>query len=167
MQLSPGIHVIEIREPGMEVWRRRIAITAGEEREVTPQLVDAGPREKRRTLALGLGGGGAVLLGIGVGMFYRSRSAADEAREIQAAEIMRPIGDTTEPIRTRDDFEDARSRAKQSALISNLSYAAGLGLLGAGIYFFVTSRAPAEDDLPDMVLAPVDGGAVVARTLRW
>ncbi len=167
LPLSPGLHVIEIREPGKDPWQRRIAITAGLDLAITPDLVDAGPRENRRTLAFALGGAGALLCGVGVGMFYRSRNASDDAREILAAEIARPIGDTTEPLRTRDDFDDARSRAKRDATISNVAYVAGLGLVGAGIYFFITSRAPSDEDVPALVIAPVTGGAFIARTIRW
>lgn len=165
LPLAPGVHELEIRDPGKEIWRRRIVITAGQDLPITPTFIDAGPRESRRTLSLALGGGGAVMVAVGVGFFYRSRAAKDEAREILAAEIQRPVGDLTEPIRTRADFEDARSRSDRNALISNLSYGAGLALLGAGIYLFATSRAPSDDDIPDLQITP--SGAVIGKTLRW
>ena len=165
LPLSPGVHELEIRDPGKEIWRRRVVITAGQDHPVAPQFLDAGPRESRRTWSLALGGGGAVMLAVGVGFFYRSSAAKDEARQILAAEITRPVGDLTEPIRTRADFDDARSRADRNALISNLSYGAGLALLGVGIYFFATSRAPSDDDVPDLAIVP--GGALIGRTLRW
>lgn len=163
LPLSPGVHELEIREPGKEIWRRRVVITAGQDQPVTPTYVDSGPRENRRTLSYALGGGGAALLAVGVGFFYRSKSAKDEAREILAAEILRPVGEM--PVNTRADFDDARSRSDRNALISNVAYTAGLGLLGAGIYFFVTSRAPSDDDVPDLAITP--GGALIGKTLRW
>ncbi len=167
LPLAPGVHELEIRDPGKEIWRRRVVITAGQDHPVTPQYIDAGPRESRRTLSLALGGGGAVMLAVGVGLFYRASAAKDEAREILAAEITRPVGDLSEPLRTRADFDDARSREGRNALLSNLSYGAGLALLGAGIYLFATSRAPSDDDIPDLAISPVTGGAVLGRTLRW
>lgn len=165
--LSPGVHELEIREPGKEIWRKQIAVTAGQDFALHPQYVDAGPRETRRTLALALGGAGAVAVGVGVGFFYRSRAAADEAQDILAKEILRPIGDTTPPIRTRADFEDARSRARRNATISNLAYGGGLALLGVGIYLFATSRPPADDEGSQLIVAPVTGGAIVGKVGRW
>jgi hypothetical protein len=167
LALAPGMHLIEIREPGKDPWRKQIAITADQDQAITPDFVDAAPRESRRKLAYAVTGGAGLLLGFGVYAFYTSSGASDDAREILATEISRPIGDTTPPLRTRADFENARSRANKWRTISNLSYVAGLGALGAGIYLIVTSREPAEDDAPGLVIAPIEGGAMIGRAGRW
>ncbi|MBA2539401.1 MAG: PEGA domain-containing protein, partial [Deltaproteobacteria bacterium] len=75
--VSPGIHLIEIRDPGKDAWRRRVAIIAEQDRAITPELVDSGPRERRRKLGITLTGGAAVLLGLGVAAFYVSSGASD------------------------------------------------------------------------------------------
>jgi PEGA domain len=167
IELSPGVHVIELRVAGKDPWRRQVAITADNTTAIAPELVDSGPREARRLLGIGLAGGGIALAALGVGAFYKSRGASDEARSILAAEIARPIGDTTPPLRTRADFEDARSRANRWATISNLAYGAGLIAGGAGLYFILKGRAPADDDVPAFAIAPVVGGAVIARSASW
>ncbi|MBA2543150.1 MAG: hypothetical protein H0V17_26145, partial [Deltaproteobacteria bacterium] len=84
-----------------------------------------------------------------------------------AAEIGRPIGDATPPIRTRADFDAARDRANRWALVSNVTSAAGLATLGVGLYWIITSRAPADDDVPELVIAPVQGGALIGKAGRW
>ena len=171
--LSPGIHLIEIREPGKDAWRRRVAIIAEQDRVITPELGelgelgDAGPRERRRKHGIAMTGGAAVILGLGVAAFYASSGASDDARQILAAEIGRPIGDATPPIRTRAEFDDARDRSNRWALISNVTYAAGLATLGVGIYWILKSRAPADDDVPELVIAPVQGGALIGRAGQW
>lgn len=166
VELAPGIHVVEVREPTKDPWRRRIAITADYETPVTPAFVDTGPRESQRRRGVMLVGGGAALAVLGIVTFYASRNAAEDARDILRIEIARPPGDTTAPLRTRADFEDARSRANTWRTISNLSYAAALITGGIGGYFLYRGRTP-SDDAPEFAIAPISGGAMVTGQATW
>jgi hypothetical protein len=71
---APGPHVIEVRSPGNDPWRRRVVVAADRGALVDLTLVDTARRERTRTKGLWLTGAGvgfialgAVTLGIGVG----------------------------------------------------------------------------------------------------
>jgi hypothetical protein len=51
-ELEPGTHVIEQRKPGMDLWRRRVRIVAGQDTVVTPQFVDTARRERKERIGL-------------------------------------------------------------------------------------------------------------------
>ena len=53
--ISGRIMELEIRDPGKEIWRRRVVITAGQEHPVTPQSLDAGPRDTMEGAMAGCG----------------------------------------------------------------------------------------------------------------
>lgn len=166
IELAPGVHIVEVREPGKEPWRRRVAITADRDTHLAPELVDSGPRESRRRLAKILIGTGAVAAGFAVGAFYISRGSAEDARDILRIEIARMPGETSPPIRTRDDFNAARDRANRWATISNLSWGAALAAAGTGIFLLYRNR-DREGDAPEFAIAPVRGGAIATTGIEW
>jgi hypothetical protein len=166
-ELAPGMHVIEIRSPHRDPWRRQVAITADNITPLQPRFVDSAPRARRGRLGTILATGGGMLFAVGVFSFYSSKDAADEARRIAVAEIARPVGDTTPPIRTRADFEDARSRANRWGVISTVAYGTGIAVGGVGVYLILKGRAPPPDEVPGIVIAPTQGGAMIARTVSW
>ncbi len=166
IELAPGVHVVEVRSKGSDPWRRRVAITMEGTATLTPELHPSGPRERKRTFGRGLVGGGVAFIGVGVATFFASRSAGDDAREILRSEVARPPGDQTTPIRTREDFEDARTRANAWGLVSNLTWGLGLALTGGGIYMVYKHRTP-SGDAPGFALAPVSGGAIVTKSVTW
>jgi hypothetical protein len=165
-QLSPGIHIVEVREPDRDPWRRRVAITVDREQQLAPELVDSRPRESKRRIGKIALGAGTALAVLGVGAFYISRNAAEDARDILRIEIERPIGDTTPPLRTRADFEAARDKANRWATLSNVSWAAGFAAAGAGFYLLYRNR-DRDGDAPDFAIAPVRGGAIAGASLVW
>lgn len=69
--LAPGIHVVEVRSAGVDPWRRRVRVVAGQtvEVEVTPVITVR--RERTRTRGLWLIGGGAGLAGVGGAALYK------------------------------------------------------------------------------------------------
>ena len=166
VELSPGVHVVEVREPGRDPWRRRVAISADREVRLAPELVDSSPRERKRTIGTLLTGGGVVVAGLAVGAYYVSRRAAGDARDILRIEIERPPGDTTPPIRTRADFEAARDKANRWATISNIVWATGLVAAGTGVFLLHTNRRR-DGDVPAFALTPISGGAFASMEIRW
>ena len=166
IELSPGVRVVEVRAQGRDPWRRRIAITAELDTPIAPVLSDSAPRESKRRIGYVLAGGGLGLAALGLTAFYVARDATNEARDILRVEVARPPGDATPPIRTRADFENARSKAIIWGTLSNLSYGAALVAGGIGGYLWYRHRAP-SNDAPEFAIAPVAGGAVVTRSGTW
>jgi len=166
LELSPGVHVVEVRTAGADPWRRRVAIGADGTTTITPDLPPSGPRARNRTIGMILVGGGAAVVAVGIGAFYASRGAADEAREIARQEIARPPGDLSTPVRTRAEFDDARSRWRTWSVVSNLAWGTGLVMASGGIYLAYRFRPPSLDE-PAFAIAPVSGGAIVTRSVRW
>jgi hypothetical protein len=173
IELSPGTHVLELRQDGKDPWRRRVRISAGQKTTVSPMFVETGVRaQKERTGFLVLGAGGAMLAG-GFVTAMMSRDAANEARDIVRVErgrdASRPLSDTEglAAVRTRIDLEDARDRHARFALISNALYAAGIVTTGVGAYFLYKGARQRRDTPPPFAIAPVQGGAVIAKELSW
>jgi hypothetical protein len=166
IELAPGVRVVDVREPSKDPWRRRIAIAADADTVIAPVLPDAAPRESKRRLGYVIAAGGVGLATLGLAAFYVSRDAANEARDILRVELGRQPGDATAPIRTRGDFEDARSKANTWGTLSNLAYGAALVAAGIGGYVWHRNRAP-SDDTPEFAIAPFPGGAMVVRAGTW
>ncbi len=62
--LAPGPHVIDVRVPGKDPWRRRVLIAGGTGKTLAPVLEDTAGRERTRRLGLPF-----ILGGVGLGAF--------------------------------------------------------------------------------------------------
>ncbi|HUS30757.1 MAG TPA: PEGA domain-containing protein, partial [Kofleriaceae bacterium] len=126
IELSPGTHIVEVKSPQTDSWRRRVRISAGQKTLIQPILVDHDQRAavEKRGLYI-LGAGGALLVG-GFATAMISRSAAHEARDIQRIETARDpsqplsVSGMVAPVRTRADFDAATDKAKTFAIISDV-----------------------------------------------
>jgi hypothetical protein len=172
-ELPAGTHVVELQQPGKDPWRRRVRITAGQKTTLAPMFVDTESRtriEKRGMLVAGAGG---VVLAGGFAAAMLSRNAASEARDIvrteRSRDASRPLSETDDvaPVRTRDDLHDARDRSARWAVISNALYVTGLVTAGVGAYFIYQGARERRDAPPPFAIAPVQGGAVIAKELAW
>jgi hypothetical protein len=153
IEADPGLHEVVVRAPGHEPWRRRVLIARGQNRVLDIEL--RGQSELAQARRKGwYGVGGAVALATaGTVFMFLERDAREEANDIWATETARPTSslDTTamfEPVRTREDLEDARSRGKTYGLASLLSYTAAAASLGAGIYYFIDARRQDREGFP-------------------
>lgn len=170
ISLATGTHVIEVRLPHKDAWRRRVRINAGQKTAVAPELVETASREHREHVGLGLLGGGAAIAAFGFASTLIASHASDEAREIVRVETARPPGaiDTSvEPLRTRADFEAARSRANKWRLISNVAYGAAVVTAGIGAVYLFFGARERSDVPPPFAVTPVTGGAVISKELTW
>jgi len=173
VELSPGTHVIELRLPGKDPWRRRVRISAGQKTTVSPMFVDTEGRGSKERAGFYIVGAGGATLAAGFVAAMLSRDAANEARDIVRVERSRdasqPLAQTTEiaPLRTRDDLQDARDRHARWSTISNGLYVVGLATVGVGSYFLFKAARQRRDAPPPFAIAPVQGGAVVAKELAW
>jgi hypothetical protein len=172
-ELAPGTHVIELQQPGKDPWRRRVRISAGQKTVLHPTFVDAGQRGRTERTGLYLVGAGGAVLAAGFVAAMLARDAANEAREIVAIERSRdpslPLSETAmvAPVRTREDLQDARDRHARWAVVSNGLYVTGLAAAGVGAYFLYKGARQRPDIPPPFAIAPVQGGAVVAKELAW
>ncbi len=172
IELDPGPHVIELQKAGKDPWRRRVRISAGQKTTVTPTFIDHGQRERTETTGFYvLGAGGAVLAG-GFVAAVIARDAADEARDIvriERSRDVRPLSETgmVAPVRTREDLQDARDRHAKWSVISNALYVTGIITSGVGAYFLYKGARQRRDVPPPFAIAPVEGGAIIAKELAW
>jgi hypothetical protein len=169
-ELAPGTHVVEIRRPGFDPWRRRVQIAAGQKTQLQPELVATRPREKRERLGLMLVAYGGALAGFGFVSFVVSRRASDDAREILRVETARPPGaidESVEPLRTRADFDAAHDKAVRWAVVSNIAYGAAALTAGVGGYLLYRNAKQRTDDTPPFAVAPVRGGAAIVMERAW
>jgi hypothetical protein len=173
VELAPGTHAIEIDEPEMDPWRRRVRISAGQQVHISPVFVVTERRERRERTGITVLVAGGALFAAGFATALVSEHASSEARDIVRVETARdpsrPLSETgaIEPVRTRADFEDARTRAHRFALISDASYAAGFVAAGIGTYLLYTARRDREDAPPPFAVVPLTGGAMIAKELAW
>jgi hypothetical protein len=171
-ELTPGEHVVEVpSQPRFDPWRRSIKIVAGQKIVLAPDLVETAPREHKERIGFGFLAGGGALAGFGFAAALLSQHAAADAREIIRVETKRdptkPLASTAavEPLRTRADLEDARSRASRWALISNVTYGAALVSAVVGAYYLY--RGAKTEVAPPLQINPVTGGAVVSKEIAW
>jgi hypothetical protein len=170
VELPPGEHTIELRVPDKDLWRRRVRLSAGQKIELHPELVDTAAREHDEHLGMALIGGGGALLAAGFVTALMSEHASADAREIVRVETARDPsnpGYDLEPMHTRADLDAARDRAHSYALISDISFGAALVTAGIGAYFLYKGEAERTDVPPPFAIAPTQGGAFVAKELRW
>ncbi len=171
VELAPGPHVIELRRPGKDPWRRRVRIVPGQDTPVTPSFVDTDRREHAAHIGLAILGGAGVLAGVGFAAALASEHASAEARDIARVETARdptqPLSGAIEPVRTRADFEDARSRASKWAIVSDVGYGAALAAAGVAAYFLYRGDRERDDALPPFAVTPVPGGAMVGKVVAW
>lgn len=171
-EISAGTHVVDVRAPGRDPWRRRVRIDA-QSRTITPQLVVTEECEARERRGLYiLGASGAILVG-GFVTSMLSRDAMAEARDIirikRSRDPLRPLSETSDiaPVRTRADVDDATARASRWALISNITYGVGLATAGVGAYFLYKGARERNDGPPPFAIAPLHGGAFIAKEIAW
>jgi hypothetical protein len=170
IELSPGAHEIEVRAEAHDPWRRRVRITAGQRVEVHPDLVLTSEREHTETIGFVFLAGGGALLAAGFATGLVSEHAASDAREIVRVETTRDPaapGYDLEPKHTRAEFEAARDRASTYAVISDVAYGAALVSIGVGAYYLYKGERQRTDAPPPFAIAPVRGGAFVAKEIRW
>jgi hypothetical protein len=173
--LVGGVHEVSVEAPGRERWRRRVRITRGQKTRVAVELPTTGARAGTRRTALYVLAGAGVFALAGAGAGLISTRAAEDARDLWRIETTRPasvpIGETegVEPVRTRDDLEDARAKARTWSYVSLASY--GVAIVGAGVgaYLLLRSRSPEIDGEPaPFAIAPIVGpdGIGAAVTLQ-
>jgi hypothetical protein len=173
--LGGGVHEVKVEAPGRERWRRRVRITRGQRTKVDVALPTFVDRAGSRRSAMYVLAGAGVLALAGMGAAVVSSRAAEEARDIYREETTRPsavpIEDTIaiEPLHTRADLEDARSKATTWSYVSLASY--GVALVGAGIgaYLLLRDRPTDVDGEPaPFAVAPLvgDGGLGAAVSYR-
>jgi hypothetical protein len=170
IELPPGTHVVEMTKPGSDLWRRRVRVSAGQVTKLQPALIDTADREHTEMTGFAVLGGAAALLAAGFVTALVSEHAANEARDIQRIESARSPSDPMtdkEPLRTRADFDAARDRASTFGVISDIAIGAGLVAAGVGAYFLYKGEKQPTDGAPPFAIAPVHGGALIARELRW
>lgn len=169
--LSPGIHLVEVRELDADPWRRRVRISAGQTTSIVPTMVDTAARESREHLGLGLvAGGGALLVGGFVAALISEHASAD-AREIVRVETARdptqPLSGSIEPVHTRADLDAARSRADTFAIVSEVTLGAALVTAGIGAYYLYRGERERTDIPPPFAVTPVSGGATISKVVAW
>jgi len=172
-ELAAGTHILQLEQPGKDPWRRRVRISAGQKTTVMPELVDTESRSRVETRGFYVVGAGGALLAAGFAASMISRDAANEARDIvrieRSRDPSRPLSETAmiSPVRTRDDLQDARDKHARFAVISNALYATGFITAGVGAYFLYKGARQRRDVPPPFAIAPVRGGAVIAKELAW
>ncbi|HEX5062030.1 MAG TPA: PEGA domain-containing protein [Kofleriaceae bacterium] len=172
-ELLAGTHTLQLEQSGKDLWRRRVRIAAGQKTTVTPEFVDTAQRSAVETRGFYIVGAGAALLAAGFGTAMISRNAADEARDIARIErtrdASRSLSETAmiSPVRTRADLQDARDKSAKFAVISDGLYAVGFVTAGVGAYFLYKGARQRRDVPPPFAIAPMHGGAMIAKELAW
>jgi hypothetical protein len=152
--LDPGSHDIEVRVPGREPKKTTVELKNGERKRVTLEMPRAPvkeiitPRNTRRLYGgIALIGGGALTMG-----------AAGFVALIARQDYVNAIEDC--PMQTctqRDAYDktqDARSRATYMTFVT----IGGAAIVGAGIYFILTSKGkPITVERTALELTPVIG----------
>jgi hypothetical protein len=170
IELAPGTHEVEVRADAHDPWRRRVRITAGQKVELHPDLVPTRDREHAEHIGFIFLAGGGALLATGFATALVSEHAASDAREIVRVETLRDPaapGYDVEPKHTRADLDAARDRASHFGLISDVAFGAGLVGIGVGAYYLYKGARERTDAPPPFAIAPVRGGAFVAKEIRW
>lgn len=172
--VTGGVHEVVVEAQGRERWRRRVRITRGQRTVVAvelPTYVDRGA--KRRKALYVLAGAGAMAV-LGMTAAILSDHAAEDARDIWEIETSRPPGvpidqtEGVEPLRTRDDLDAARGRARTWSYVSLAAY--GVAIVGAGIggYMLIRARSGDVEGQPaPFAIAPTPDGVVVTGMVRW
>jgi hypothetical protein len=168
-ELKSGTHVIELTAPANDPWKRRVRISAGQKTTVQPVFVETASRDAVEKRGLYILGASSVLIAGGFVTAMVSRDAAAEARDIVRIETARDssVSTTLAPIRTRADLADARDKADRFALISNISYGAGLVAAGVGAYYLYKGARERSDVPPPFAIAPTHGGVYIAKEIAW
>jgi hypothetical protein len=170
VELAPGEHTVELRVPAYDPWRRRLRLSAGQRVELHPALVAIADRVHDEHVGLALLGGGGALLATGFVTALISEHASADAREIVRVETSRDPsnpGFNIEPKHTRADLDSARSRATTFAVVSDVAYGAALAGIGVAAYYLYKGEREHADEPPPLAIAPTQGGAMVAKELRW
>lgn len=173
IELEPGTYVIELSRPGKDPYRRRVRISAGQKSVVNPEFVDTAERGASETRGFYVVGVGGAALAVGFVAALIAERAGNEAQDIARIERGRdpsqPLSVTgmLAPVRTRADLQDARDRHARWSVISNAFYAAGLATTAFGAYYLYKGARERRDVPPPFAIAPVQGGAVIAKELVW
>jgi hypothetical protein len=150
-----------------------VRISAGQKTAVAPMFIDTDERSRIENRGLVVVGVGGALLAGGFVSAMLSRDAAKEARDIVRIESSRdatvPLSQTEDvaPVRTREDLQDARDRHARWSVISNALYATGIVTAGVGAYFLYKGARERRDAPPPFAIAPLQGGAMIAKELAW
>lgn len=161
IEADPGLHEVIVRAPGHEPWRRRVLVARGQNRVVDIGLRSESELASTRRKGWYAVGGAVALATAGTAFMFLERGAREEANDIWATETSRPTGslDSTgmfEPVRTREELEDARSRGKTYGVASLVSYTAAAASLGAGIYYFIKARRQDREGFPaPLAITPI------------
>lgn len=135
--LPPGIHVVEVQSSGVDPWRRRVRITAGQtvEVEVTPVITVS--RERIRTKGLWLTGAGAALMAVGA--------------------VTVVIGTGRDEAVTRRTFYGLGAGA----------VGLGALVLGFGATYLYRGRRPDLTSAPPLAIVPTEGGVIASTGLDF
>jgi len=184
VELSPGIHTVIAKAEGREHWGRRVRVAKGQVKALDISLRTTAARSAARKKGYLYLGGAAVFGALGVAFGILEGRAYEEASDFYTIETTRPtnvdISETTaiEPLRTRQDIADAKSRGDTYKLLQIGSLGVAAVALGVSIYYFVKERPLERDDAPLPVaitpLLPASGdiagvGAQItySRSLDW
>lgn len=173
IELEPGTYVIELSRPGKDPYRRRVRISAGQKSVVNPEFVDTEERGASETRGFYVVGAGGAALAVGFVAALIAERAGNEAQDIARIERGRdpsqPLSQTgmLAPVRTREDLQDARDRHARWSVISNAFYAVGLATTAFGAYYLYKGARERRDVPPPFAIAPVQGGAMIAKELVW
>lgn len=130
--LAPGIHVVELKSSGVDPWRRRVRVIAGQTVEVQISAVVTVRRERIRTKGLWLTGTGAGLIAVGA--------------------VSLAIGTGRDEAVSRRTFYGLGAGA----------VGLGALVLGFGATYLHRGRRPDPTAPPPFALIPVDGGAIAS-----
>jgi hypothetical protein len=173
IELEPGTYVIELSRPGKDPYRRRVRISAGQKSVVNPEFVDTEERSASETRGFYVVGAGGAALAVGFVAALIAERANNEAQDIVRVERGRdanlPLAQTgmLAPVRTREDLQDARDRHARWSVISNAFYAVGLATTAFGAYYLYKGARERRDVPPPFAIAPLQGGAMIAKELVW
>jgi hypothetical protein len=174
---DPGTHVVEVAAPGYVSWRRRVRVTKGQTKTISATLVAESTRQGYRKKGYYALVGAATFAAVGAVFGILERKSFEEAQDIRDIERSRPptfpLEETGmfEPVRTRDDLNDAVDSAKTRGLISNISFGVAAVALGVSVYYFIKERPDGREGYaPPLAIAPVlptDDTAGIGATVTY
>lgn len=161
-QHDPGTHVVEVTAADHVTWRRRVRVTKGQTRTISATLVAVSTRQSYRKKGYYALAGAATFAVVGAVFGILERKAFEDAQDIADIERSRPATRpleetaTIEPVRTRDDLQDAKDRGSRHALISGISFGVAAVALGVSVYYFIKERPDSREGYaPPFAIAPV------------
>lgn len=149
IETTPDTHTVIAEAEGYERWGRRVRVAKGQIRALSITLRKTSERQADRKKGYLYLGAAAVAGALGVAFGILEGNAFEEARDIYDIESTRPtivpvsVSGMLQPLRTRQDLEDAKSRGNTYRLLQATSLGVAAVALGVSIYYFAKER-PSE-----------------------